>query len=103
MMTKRDALEQWEVAVSAAVCEGEYTSVRRMPNGQRCALLQMVYTHALVVDISLDGYGRRYCFEHRKDAEESLQAWSGEGHPGGPWIVCKGLGVNLLNPAFLAA
>ena len=31
----------------------------------------------------------------------ALAAWDGEEHPGGPWIKCKGAGIDLLNPSFV--
>ena len=34
------------------------------------------------------------------DSQIALRAWDGEEHPGGPWMKCKGAGIDLLNPAF---
>jgi hypothetical protein len=76
-----------------------YTSLRRL-GGQLCGLKGYNFTCALVVGLDAQGYGRRYCYESGAEALEALGAWSGEGHPPGPWIKCKGAGIDLLNPAF---
>lgn len=64
-----------------------------------CAIKDFNFTTAVVVGLDPVGYERRYCFEHGHEARQALAAWRGEGHPGGPWIKCKGAGVDLLNPA----
>jgi hypothetical protein len=56
------------------------------------------YTTAVVVGLDPTGYRLRYCYEHRSDAQAAIKAWDGLGHPPGPWIKCKGGGVDLLNP-----
>lgn len=68
-------------------------------NGQVCAVKEFTFTTALLVGIDAIGYSLRYCYEHAGEAEAALAAWDGQGHPGGPWIKCKGAGVELLNPA----
>ena len=66
--------------------------------GQICAVYDFIFTTGLVVNMGFESYERRYCFEHRKDALEALRVWDGSDHPGGPWIKCKGAGIDLLNP-----
>ena len=68
--------------------------------GVVCGLQMFMYTAGLMVGIDSFGYERRYCYERAADARRALAAWDGRGHPGGPWIKCKGLGVDLLNPAW---
>ncbi|WP_198157047.1 hypothetical protein [Aquincola tertiaricarbonis] len=68
--------------------------------GVVCALQPFAFTTALAVAVNKNGYQRRYCYEHEHDARAALAAWDGTGHPGGPWIKCKGVGVDLLNPAW---
>lgn len=77
-------------------CEGYTDLVEK--NGSLCALHMFVYTTGLVVGLDACGYGRRYCYEHADDARAALQAWDGLNHPSGPWIKCKGAGIDLLNP-----
>lgn len=67
---------------------------------QVCAVKQFNYTTAVVVGLDDVGYQRRYCYEHRADAQAALAAWDGREHPSGPWIKCKGVGIDLLNPNF---
>ncbi|PZQ77861.1 MAG: hypothetical protein DI563_02150 [Variovorax paradoxus] len=68
-------------------------------NCQVCAVKDFVFTTALLVGIDPIGYSLRYCYEHAGEAEAALAEWDGTGHPGGPWIKCKGAGVELLNPS----
>lgn len=75
------------------------TEVREIQN-QVCGLQRFTFTTAVVVGITDQVYQRRYCYEHQADAQAALAAWNGEGHPSGPWIKCKGAGIDLLNPAF---
>lgn len=82
------------------IAENGYQSVRHVPGQGWCALLQFAFTWGLVVNLGPDCYERRYCFEHRADAAQAFAAWNGVDHPGGPWIKCKGLGIDLLNPDF---
>ena len=72
----------------------------RSTRGLLCAILQFNVTTALVVGLDEAGYQRRYCYEHRADARAALSVWDGRDHPSGPWIKCKGPGLDLLNSAF---
>jgi hypothetical protein len=76
-----------------------YTEIRRLAS-RVCALKQFNYTTAIAVGLDETGYLLRYCYEHAIDARVALRKWNGQGHPPGPWIKCKGAGVDLLNPAF---
>lgn len=72
-----------------------------MIDGLVCCVRGFVYTQALMVGVTADGHLRRYCFEHEADAVTALNEWGGSDHPPGPWIKCKGAGVDILNPAML--
>lgn len=63
-----------------------------------CCVQRFNFTYGLVVGIDYQGYERRYCYEHEYTARAALDAWDGRGHPTGPWIKCKGAGIDLLNP-----
>jgi hypothetical protein len=67
---------------------------------QVCAVKQFNFTTAVVVGLDEVGYQRRYCFEHLVDAQSALAAWGDGEHPPGPWIKCKGAGIDMLNPDF---
>ncbi|VTU46213.1 hypothetical protein SRS16P2_00548 (plasmid) [Variovorax sp. SRS16] len=75
-----------------------YADVRAIGD-QVCAVKRFNFTTAVVVGLDDVGYQRRYCYEHQADARAALLAWDGRGHPSGPWIKCKGAGIDLLNPA----
>jgi len=68
-------------------------------DGKWCGIHRFNFTTGLVVGLDPAGYERRYCYEHEADAFQALAVWDGRGHPGGPWIKCKGAGIELLNPA----
>lgn len=76
-----------------------YTDLRILCK-QVCGVGQFNFTTALLVGLDETGYERRYCYEHRADAQNALLAWNGDGHPPGPWIKYKGAGIDLLNPEF---
>ncbi|PND30180.1 hypothetical protein C1I89_29880 [Achromobacter pulmonis] len=67
-----------------------------------CGLHRFNFTMGLVVGLTFEGYERRYCYRYQKDARSALATWDGHEHPGGPWIKCKGAGIDLLNPALIA-
>ena len=75
----------------------------RTIDGTLCALQKMLFTTALVVGITDDGYERRYCYERYCDALDALEAWDGTGHPPGPWIVVKGASTVMYNPLEVTA
>lgn len=86
-----------EPAMRAFLSEQGYSEFRWIGH-QLCGLHRYNFTTGLVVGLSWEGYGRRYCFEHAHDARLALVAWDGNGHPAGPWIKCKGAGIDFLNP-----
>ena len=75
-----------------------YTDIA-LKDGQVCGLKPFVYTHAIVVGLRAAGYERRYCYEDEDEARAALKGWDGLEHPPGAWIKCKGIGIDLLNPA----
>ena len=58
------------------------------------------FTWGLLVNLQPFGYDVRYCYENEADARAALASWDGAKHPAGPWIKCKGAGVDFLNPEF---
>ena len=77
-----------------------YTDLRMLAE-QVCAIKHFNYTTAVVVGLHGMSYQRRYCYEHHAAARAALLAWDGHGHPSGPWIKCKGAGIDLLNPEYV--
>lgn len=76
-----------------------YTHVRQL-GGRYVGLQRFNFTVGLVVGLDWIGHDRRYCYEKAKDAIKAIETWDGKAHPGGPWIKCKGAGIDLLNPSF---
>ena len=83
----------------SAMAEEEGLVDLRVAAGQVCAVKRFLYTTAVMVGLQPYRYERRYCYEHEADAREALAAWTSGEHPPGPWIKCKGQGIDLLNPA----
>lgn len=77
---------------------GFATEVRRLPDGRWAAVVAMIYTWGLCVDMTVTSYAYRYCYAKEADAVAALRAWDGRGDPPGPWIKLKGLGVDRLGP-----
>lgn len=81
-----------------------YQNLKRMPDGTVCGLLPFLFTTGLAVNVSIKTqfYDHRFCFENSHEASQSLEAWSGQGYPSGPWIKLKGIMdgeyVDKLNP-----
>jgi len=84
----------------AALQAQGYSSLKVCGASGLCGVKRYNFTWGLTVNLDPVGYERRYCYEARADASTSLAEWSGDGHPSGPWIKCKGGGIDLLNPAF---
>ena len=84
--------------VLRTIRENGYEMPKEVPGNGVCVIAQFAYTWAVMTDLSAMDYGRRYCFEHKDDAVASLLSWEGTGHTPGPWIKCKGDGIDLLNP-----
>jgi len=99
--SSRSARQRAPAAARAALVESlsasGYTDIRVLQD-QLCGVHQFNYTTALVVGLDPTGYRLRYCYEQRSDAQAAIMAWDGHGHPPGPWIKCKGGGIDLLNP-----
>jgi len=85
-----------------AVDQDAYTDLVRKGARGICGLQMFMFTTGLVAGLTPFGYDRRYCYEHAHEARAVLVAWDGVGHPPGPWIKCKGYGIDLLNPELKA-
>jgi hypothetical protein len=77
-------------ALRATLVEQSYTHV--MKCGPHLCGIRRMETGAwgLYVHLDVVGHDRYYGFEHQADAIKSLLAWSGRGHPRGPWLRAKG-------------
>jgi hypothetical protein len=61
-----------------ALLASGYTDIC-MRRGQICAVKQFNFTTAAVVGHDAIGYLRRYCYEHRAEAQAALATWAGDG------------------------
>ena len=62
-----------------------YSFPKPIPNGRVAALMQFVYTCAIVTVKIGDktGYDDRWCYHDRQAAHRALEAWDGTGEPQG--------------------
>ncbi len=89
-----------EQVLAAELQRNGYTHLKRIGD-VLVGLQEYCWTYGLVVDLGMFGYGRRYCYESFPAALAALSEYSNtDVHPSGPWIKCKGLGIDLLNPEF---
>lgn len=75
----------------------------RMLQGRAIGICKFAFTWGVVFGIDEVGYERRYCFQHRADAQAAYDAIGDyDDHLIGPWIKCKGVyknqPIDLLNP-----
>ncbi|MFL9934239.1 hypothetical protein P0D88_34830 [Paraburkholderia sp. RL18-103-BIB-C] len=82
-----DERERLDEAAGRATCEANgYTDYTRFPNGRDAAITRMLFTHAILADLTRWGYGDRWCYHSVWDAMEALAEWAqrgGEGEPEG--------------------
>lgn len=78
-----DFLKRSLTELVAALEAGGYDDLRTIGE-VICGIRRFNYTTAIVVGLDEAGYERRYCYEHKDDAQAALRAWDGEEHPSGP-------------------
>lgn len=97
LRSRRPPMRTISQTLKAFLLEQGYRELR-LVDGKVCGLHAYNFTTGLVVGLTFEGYERRYCYEHQRDAQLALAAWCGQAHPDGLWIKCKGAGIDLLNP-----
>ena len=55
-----------------------YTNYTRFANGRDAAITRMIFTHAILADLTKWGYGDRWCFSSLAKAVQALDDWNGE-------------------------
>ncbi len=65
-----------------------YYQLKELPDGSVCGLYRFIFTEAIILDITLSGYGDRYCYEPETIASEQLDLYDGTTEPTG-WKVKK--------------
>jgi hypothetical protein len=71
-----------------------YSPARLLSTGEWAGIMNMLYTTGLFIGITPIGYRTRFCFPTRKQAEEALNQWDGNGFPPGFWIKQKPENIN---------
>jgi hypothetical protein len=52
-------------------------------SGRDAAIVPLLFTHAILADLTEWGYGERWCYRTYADALRALAAWNGNGEPQG--------------------
>ena len=81
-----------------------YLRWRQLPDGRWLAVQNMLFTTALLVDVTALSWRRRFCYEDPAEAVLALEEWDGMGDPPDPpgmWIKEKP--GDRMNPRWLAA
>lgn len=66
------------------VSEEGYKAARVLPDGSVAAILDLMFTRAIVLDCTATGYGNRFCFENKALADQRfLELRSDEDVPEG--------------------
>lgn len=69
--------------VMAKIAHPAYTDMQAKGDAGIVAIMRLFYTHAILADMSLAGYGDRWCYASYKAAKTALDAWDGSGEPTG--------------------
>lgn len=63
--------------VEQIVADGNgYLSFVELPNGNLAAMMQLMFTVAIVSGVSPTGYNNRWCYHNRFDAQDALEEWA---------------------------
>src|SRR5690349_13086329 len=72
-----------------AICQANgYTHYTRFSNGRDAALKPLMFTVAIISDLTEWGHGDRWCYDSMVRAKSALEEWKardGEGEPGEGW------------------
>lgn len=60
------------------VMSNSYIAVRRLPDGSFAAIGSLIFTTAIYMDLTLFGYGRRFCYAKPTDAIREFLALKDE-------------------------
>jgi hypothetical protein len=69
---------------------GSYQVVSYLKDGTIVGLGDLMFTRAIYIDMDLNGWGKRFCFEDKgRAAEEFAKLQTGDDEPTG-WIARRG-------------
>lgn len=63
--------------------EHGYTDYVEFPNGNNACINRLMFTHAILSELTEIYHGDRWCYHSYEDAKAALDAWDGEGEPNG--------------------
>lgn len=76
--------ERLEAERGQQVCDANgYMNYTRFANGRDAAITKLIFTYAILADITEWGYGDRWCYHTYLDALLALTEWDGQIEPDG--------------------
>lgn len=66
-----------------------YYQIKTLDDGRVIALLDLMFTTGIFVDINFGGYNHRYCYKDRNDAIFSIKTWDGKDDSLQGWVAKK--------------
>jgi hypothetical protein len=66
---------------------GDYREVRLLPDGSIIAIGDLMFTRAIYMDVSPDGWGRRFCFQDQFLADAEFHRLESEDQEPVGWIA----------------
>jgi hypothetical protein len=60
-----------------------YIYLKFFGDGTEAAIMRLMFTHAIIHELSEYGYGNRWCYKTYDAAKSALEAWDGTGEPDG--------------------
>lgn len=66
---------------------GDYREVKLLKDGSIMAIGDLLFTRAIYMDVSPDGWGRRFCFSDRTLADSEFQRLQSEDEEPTGWIA----------------
>jgi hypothetical protein len=66
---------------------GAYREVRLLADGSIIAIGDLMFTRAIYMDVDLNGWSRRFCFENRALADTEFQRLENEDQEPTGWIA----------------
>jgi hypothetical protein len=63
--------------------ENDYLDYTEFPNGDNAAIMKLMFTFAILHNISYYSYDDRWCYQSYEEAKKALINWNGEGEPDG--------------------
>jgi hypothetical protein len=69
---------------------GDYRMVDFLRDGTIIGIGELMFTRAIYIDLDLNGWGKRFCFEDKELAvEEYMKLKTGDDEPSG-WVARRG-------------